>query len=130
MSYSYYIWHTVNANTVLRYFLNTNFVIISDALAGLHYVQLLIGQLLSHVANQHYDYPYINMGIIIMAILNLIALLNVHDPPYYRLKLKKQTNALDFKLKIHDNSRSTICNNIYRVRILRIDRYTLTDRHI
>lgn len=54
-------------------------------LIGLHHVHLLCGMILSHIADEYCMYSYVNMGTVVMAILNLIALCSIEDPPYFQL---------------------------------------------
>lgn len=73
---------------------------------------------LSHVASKFYVYSYVNMGTVVMSAINLLVLLLVDDPIYYRLKNEKQTcSALHCILIIQDYGRSNICNNVYAVHI-------------
>lgn len=89
----------------------------SDVLIGFHYIHLLIGMLLSHAIIKFFIFPYyLSIGTAIIAAVNLIALLAVNDPPYYRLKNDKDINVLDFILTIHDTKSSKICNRVYSVR--------------
>lgn len=84
-------------------------------LTSFHYVYLLTGMLLSQVATKFFIYSYVNMITLIMSTLNMLMLLVISDPPYYRLKLEKQTNMLDYILKIQDFKRSSICKRVYTV---------------
>lgn len=84
-------------------------------LTGFHYVQLLFGTLLSYIIREFYNYSYVDMGIIIMVTLNLIVLLAIEDPSYYRLKFEKRTSVYDFFLKIQDLNRSNLCDRVYKV---------------
>lgn len=86
-------------------------------MTSFHYVYLLTGMLLSHIATKVFIYSYVNTITLGMSTLNMLALLIINDPPYYRLKLEKQTNMLDFILKIQDFKRSSICKRAYTVYI-------------
>lgn len=66
-----------------------------------------------------------------MAVLSLIALLAVDNPPYYRLKFKKRTEPVNAMVKVQDYSRSNKCNSqVYKVRTIRIDTRLRIDRYI
>ncbi|XP_060845521.1 facilitated trehalose transporter Tret1-like [Rhopalosiphum padi] len=56
------------------------------------------------------------MGIVAMVVVNLLALLAINDPPYYRMKFyEKWTSVynLDYNLQIQDNCNSKLLNNNY-----------------
>lgn len=84
-------------------------------LASFHYVFLLTGMFLSHMASEIYIYIDVNKATLFMSIWNIIALSVINDPPYYRLKLEKRTNILNYVLKIQDYKRSNICRRVYTV---------------
>ncbi|CAI6364419.1 unnamed protein product [Macrosiphum euphorbiae] len=56
-----------------------------DVLTGLHHVYLLSGMMLSRFADDYCTYSYLNVGIVGMAILNLIVLCVIEDPPCFQL---------------------------------------------
>jgi len=77
---------------------------------------MLIGMIFSHVINEFYNYSNVNMGIVDMVVVNLLALLAINDPPYYRMKFyEKWTSVynLDYNLQIQDNCNSKLLNNNY-----------------
>lgn len=78
--------------------------------------------LLTHIAKELFIYSFVNMITMAMAALNLIMLLVVHDPPYYRFMLEKQINKSDFMLKKVDNfncrSKNAVRNRFYNVQII------------
>ncbi|XP_026820704.1 facilitated trehalose transporter Tret1-2 homolog [Rhopalosiphum maidis] len=89
---------------------------IRSLLIGFHYIHMLIGMIFSHVINEFYNYSNVNMGIVAMVVVNLLALLAVDDPPYYRMKFyEKWTSVynLDYNLQIQDNYNSKLLNNNY-----------------
>jgi len=88
-------------------------------LTGFHYVHLLIGMILSRVTSEFYNYSYVNMGTVAMVVVNLLALLAVDDPPYYRMKFCENWTSifnLDYNLKIQDYCHTKMLhNNYYKV---------------
>jgi len=86
---------------------------------GFHYIHLLIGMILSRFTSELFNYSYANMGTVAMVVVNLLALLAVDDPPYYRMKFyEKWTNLynLDYNLQIQDYCRTKMLqNNYYKV---------------
>jgi len=88
-------------------------------LIGFHYIHLLIGMILSRVTSELYNYSYVNMGTVAMVVVNLLVLLAVDDPPYYRMKFcEKWTSIfnLDYNLQIQDYCHTKMLqNNYYKV---------------
>jgi len=86
---------------------------------GFHYIHLLIGMILSRFTSEFYNNSYVNMGTVAMVVVNLLALLAIDDPPYYRMKLhEKWTNLynLDYNLQIQDNCHTKMLHgNYYKV---------------
>lgn len=88
-------------------------------LTGFHYLHLLIGMILSRVIREFYNYSYVNMGTVAMVVVNLLALLAVNDPPYYRMKFCEKWSSiynLDYNLQIQDYCHTKVLHhNYYKV---------------
>jgi len=88
-------------------------------LTGFHYIHLLIGMILSRITSEFYNYSHVNMGTVAMVVVNLLALLAVDDPPYYRMKFcEKWTSILnlDYNLQIQDYYHAKMLhNNCFKV---------------
>ncbi|XP_025194293.1 sugar transporter ERD6-like 6 [Melanaphis sacchari] len=89
---------------------------IRNLLTGFHYIQFLIGMIFSRIINEFYNYSNINMGIVVMVVVNLLVLLAVNDPPYYRMKFYENWTSvynLDYNLQIQDSFHTKVLNNNY-----------------
>ncbi|XP_025193472.1 facilitated trehalose transporter Tret1-2 homolog [Melanaphis sacchari] len=86
-----------------------------DVLIGLHHVHLLSGMILSHIIDEYCMYSYVNMGIVAMAILNLIALCAINDPPYFQTIFYEKLKKSELECK-RINVSSNSCHNILRKR--------------
>ncbi|XP_060851565.1 facilitated trehalose transporter Tret1-2 homolog [Rhopalosiphum padi] len=86
-----------------------------DVLIGLHHVHLLCGMILSHIVDEYNMYSYMNMGTVAMAILNLIALCVIEDPPYFQLIFYENLRKSESDCKCIDLS-SNSCHSILRKR--------------
>lgn len=72
--------------------------------------------ILSRITSEFYNYSHVNMGTVVMVVVNLLALLAVDDPPYYRMKLcEKWTSIfnLDYNLQIQDYCNTKMLKNDY-----------------
>lgn len=105
-------------NNALYYFIYF-FLYYIGLLTGFHYLHLLIGMILSRVIREFYNYSYVNMGTVAMVVVNLLALLAVNDPPYYRMKFCEKWSSiynLDYNLQIQDYCHTKVLHhNYYKV---------------
>jgi len=75
--------------------------------------------ILSLITRELDNYSYVNMGTVAMVVVNLLALLAVNDPPYYRMKLSESRTSiynLDYNLQVQDYCHTkALHNNYYKV---------------
>ncbi|CAH1738774.1 unnamed protein product [Aphis gossypii] len=86
-----------------------------DVLIGLHHIHLLSGMILSHIADEYCMYSYVNIGTVVMAILNLIVLCSIEDPPYFQLIFYENLRMSESDCQCIDVS-SNSCHDILRKR--------------
>jgi len=86
-------------------------------LTGLHHIYLLSGMMLSHIADDYFTHSYVNVGIVVMAILNLIVLCVIEDPPCFQLIFYENLRKSESDCKCIDVSNNSChkvnkCNSI------------------
>ncbi|KAL4084714.1 hypothetical protein QTP88_027636 [Uroleucon formosanum] len=86
-----------------------------DVLTGLHQIYLLSGIMLSHFVDDYCMYSYVNIGIVVMAILNLIVLCVIEDPPCFQLIFYENLRKSESDCKCIDVS-SNSCHKLLRYR--------------
>lgn len=80
-------------------------------LTGLHQIYLLSGMMLSHFADDYCMYSYVNIGIVVTAILNLIVLRIIEDPPCFQLIFYENLRKSESDCKCIDVS-SNSCHKV------------------
>lgn len=86
-------------------------------LIGLHHVILLSGMILSQIADEYCMYSYVNIGTAVMAILNLIALYSIEDPPYFQLIFYKNLLMSESDCQFIDKS-SNSCHDVKKIQYI------------